>query len=135
MCMDERMVLDSEPVEGEFRGGRRWRTPDEKRRIVEETLKPGASVAAVARLHRINANQVFQWRRQYRPGDLPVAEASAPKLFPVIVSDASEAGLGEEPAQSSGGSIHIEFPGRALVTIEAGVDPALAGAVIERLAR
>ena len=28
-----------------------------------------------------------------------------------------------------------EFPGRALVSVEAGVDPALAAAVIERLAR
>ncbi len=30
----------------------------EKRRIVEETLQPGASVAQVARAHGVNANQV-----------------------------------------------------------------------------
>ncbi len=40
----------------------------EKRRIVEETLQPGASVAKVARAHGVNANQVFAWRRQYRQG-------------------------------------------------------------------
>ena len=37
-----------------------------KRQIVEETLTPGASVARVARAHRVNANQVFGWRRLYR---------------------------------------------------------------------
>ena len=31
----------------------------EKRRIVEETLAPGASVARVAQAHGVNANQVF----------------------------------------------------------------------------
>ena len=37
---------------------------EEKRRIVEETLLPGASVATVARRHDINANLLFSWRRQ-----------------------------------------------------------------------
>jgi transposase-like protein len=42
----------------------------EKRRIVEETLAEGASVARVARAHGINANQVFGWRRLYLAGRL-----------------------------------------------------------------
>ncbi len=45
------------------RGIRRWRSVAEKRRIVELTLVPGASVALVARTHGVNANQVFKWRR------------------------------------------------------------------------
>ncbi len=122
-------------MDGELRGGRRWRTAEEKRRIVEETLKAGASVAAVARRHRINANQVFQWRRQYRAGGFSVAGGKAVKLLPVIVTEPEEAAVPGEPVRSAGSAIHIEFPGRALVTIEAGVDAALAGAVIERLAR
>jgi len=47
---------------------RRRRSVDEKRRIVEKTLEPGASVARVARAHGLNANQVFAWRRQHRQG-------------------------------------------------------------------
>ena len=43
---------------------RRW-SKDEKARIVEETLAPGASVERVARAHGINANQVFSWRPPY----------------------------------------------------------------------
>lgn len=49
-------------------GTRQFRSKQERREIVEETLKPGASVALVARSHGVNANQVFKWRRQYRQG-------------------------------------------------------------------
>lgn len=41
-----------------------------KRRIVEETFVPGASVSIVARRHDANANQVFGWRKQYQQGYL-----------------------------------------------------------------
>ena len=44
---------------------RRRRSIGERRRVVEETLAPGASVARVARAHGINANQVFHWRRLF----------------------------------------------------------------------
>ena len=44
---------------------RQRRSIADKRRIVEETLVEGASVARVARAHGLNANQVFGWRRLY----------------------------------------------------------------------
>jgi len=46
--------------------GRRRRswTRDEKRRIVEESLQEGASIAEVARRHDVNANLLFTWRRK-----------------------------------------------------------------------
>jgi transposase len=134
--MEQSIVKDSGQVGGRGERTRRWRTVEEKRRIVEETLVPGASVAQVARLHGVNANQVFQWRRQYQAGDLAFPDSADPHLLPVIVSDgAEEAAAKEVSAESRCASIHIEFPGRALVTIEAGVDSALAAAVVERLAR
>ena len=46
---------------------RSW-AEEEKRRIVEETLLPGASVATVAQRHAINANLLFSWRRQTNLG-------------------------------------------------------------------
>jgi transposase len=42
---------------------RQHRTVAEKRRIVEETLVEGASVARIARARGVNANQVFYWRK------------------------------------------------------------------------
>jgi len=39
---------------------RRYRGLEEKRRIVEESLAEGTSVALVARTHGVNANLVFK---------------------------------------------------------------------------
>ena len=70
---------------------RRRRSVEEKRRIVEETLEAGASVARVARRHAVNANQLFRWRKKYREGRL----GSQPnKLLPVILSDISRSKSG-----------------------------------------
>src|SRR5712671_4211478 len=66
---------------------RRRRSIEEKRRIVEETLEAGASVARVARRHGVNANQVFYWRKKYREGRLGKKQSS--KLLPVTLSDIS----------------------------------------------
>ncbi len=44
---------------------RRTWTRDEKRRIVDESLAEGASIAEVARRHDLNANELFTWRRQF----------------------------------------------------------------------
>ena len=62
---------------------RQQRTVEEKRRIVEETLIEGASVARVARAHGVNANQVFGWRRLYLAEQL--GGSGAIKLLPVQV--------------------------------------------------
>jgi transposase len=43
---------------------RRLWSDEEKRRIVAETLEPGASVSTIARRHDLNANMLFTWRRQ-----------------------------------------------------------------------
>ena len=47
---------------------RRYLALEEKRRIVEETLVEGASVARIALTHGLNANLVFTWRRLYQKG-------------------------------------------------------------------
>jgi transposase len=63
---------------------RRYLELEQKRRIVEETLVEGASVAQIARLHGVNANLVFNWRRLYRAGQL--GGRGGNKLLPVRVS-------------------------------------------------
>lgn len=111
---------------------RRRRSVAERRRVVEETLEPGASVARVARKYGVNANQVFQWRRLYRAGRLgPVA--GEVKLLPVSVEQEHLVSCDESAA--SGGAIHIELPGQALISVEGRVDAALVRAVLECLRR
>ncbi len=46
---------------------RRW-SDDEKARIAEEALGPGARVAEVARRDGVSASLVFGWRRLARDG-------------------------------------------------------------------
>lgn len=48
------------------KANRRKFSLDIKRRLIEETLKPGALVAQIARAHDINAGLLYKWRRQYR---------------------------------------------------------------------
>lgn len=116
---------------------RRWRSVSEKRQIVQLTLEPGASVAEVARAHGVNANQVFKWRRAFERGEL-IEPCSA--LLPVTVStptepekdDAEEPRADREP---SGGAIHIELPGRAMISVEQGADRSVVRAVLESLQR
>lgn len=59
---------------------KRFRSKEERRKIVEETLKPGASVSLVARAHDVNANQVFKWRKQYQEGRLYLEPTSSTLL-------------------------------------------------------
>jgi transposase-like protein len=49
---------------------REYRSLEENRRIVEETLAEGTSVALVARAHGVNTNLVFNWRKRYRAARL-----------------------------------------------------------------
>jgi len=120
------------------KGVRRYRTDEEKRRMVEGTLASGESVAVMARHYGVNANQLFHWRKQYHAGLLGAAKrdgASDVQLLPVTVSD-------DRPVESEHKvsrlerptcTINIEFPGRALVSVEGQVDPVLVRAVLESL--
>jgi len=112
---------------------RRWRTASEKLAIVQLTLKPGASVAGVARAQGMNANQLFKWRRAFERGELNEACAA---LIPVTVtSPADESREPQAVARRASGAIHIEFPGRALISVESGADAVLLRSILESLRR
>ena len=72
--------------DGDFRPGARRRrswTRDEKRRIVEESLQEGASIAEVARRHELNANLLFTWRRKM--GVEPSVQNAPMPILPVTI--------------------------------------------------
>jgi len=135
---DDLLVSDAIEVgAGGGRAKRIHRTAQEKRRIVEATLVPGASIARVARENGVNANQVFQWRYEHRKGIAWAAGESRTELLPVTVTTDPDNVMMPEaiPVASSLSSIHIELPGRALVSVESGVDPTLVRAVLGSLLR
>ena len=61
-------------------GGRRSRrswSDEDKQRIVDEAVIPGASVADIARRHGVNANLVFNWRKAARAAVVSASDAHA----------------------------------------------------------
>ncbi|MGA9207306.1 MAG: transposase [Terriglobales bacterium] len=69
-------------------GRRRRFSDDDKARVVEETLAPGAIVSHVARRNGLTPQQLFTWRRQARER----AEASkAVSFVPVVLAAAPAA--------------------------------------------
>ncbi len=108
---------------------------EEKRRIVEETLQPGASVARLARTHGVNANQVFAWRRQYRQGLLERGRNATLGLLPIRVVEATSETARSRSAHTqltASGMIHVEFPRRHL-RLTGCVDAEALRVVLEKL--
>lgn len=120
---------------GTGRKRQRRRTKQERREIVEETLKAGASVAVIARAHGVNANQVFAWRKLYREGQLEEEASEAGALIPVTVSEPARATSRRSAVRNRGrGTIDIDL-GHARVRIEGRADPACVRAALEGLTR
>jgi transposase len=116
---------------GTDRRVRRFRSISEKLQIVQLALKPGASVAEVARAHGVNANQVFKWRRAFERGELSELSVA---LVPVTVdSRRDESREIEGAASPATGAIHIELPGRATISVESGADSSLVRSILESL--
>jgi len=110
---------------------RKYRSKEERRRIAEETLAPGASVAVIARAHGVNANQVFQWRKLYHEGRLGSATTST-QLIQVRIADVVSQDM--RPAVSASGAIHIEM-GKVRLRVEGKVDPECLRLILEQLVR
>ena len=118
----------------EGRRVRRWRSISEKRQIVQLTLEPGASVAEVARVHGLNANQVFKWRRAFERGDLSEpCSALLPVTVAHIAPTPSEACTEQQHPSVATGAVHIELPGLAMISIEGGADCSLVRQILESL--
>jgi transposase len=116
---------------------RQRRSLAEKQQIVEETLVPGRSVAAVARAHGINANQIFAWRRLYQSGQLVDRRSratlhSTARLLPVAVMEEPLAPAVAIPSGAAPGAIHIQFP-QAQLRVEGVVDATTLRMVLEYL--
>jgi transposase len=110
---------------GGKRSRRSW-SDEDKRRIVEEAVAPGASVADIARRYGVNANLLFNWRKAARAASSAatavVSDSAAPApaeaqpgatqacaFIPVGVFGSAEDGasalaVGSSPAVTGGAS-------------------------------
>ena len=71
-------------------------------------------------------------------GELSEPATASTSLLPVVVAAPSEgvSGTGEADTKEQSapsGSIHIEFPGRAMISVEQGADPSLLRSILESL--
>jgi len=113
--------------------GRRRRSKQERRRIVEESLREGVSVARLARAHEVNANQIFHWRKLYREGLLADdAEKPASEWLPVRLAEVSPEELRQAHSAQACSAMEIELP-RGRVRIEGAAEPSTLRLVLELL--
>jgi transposase len=116
---------------------RQYRSPEFKRKVVEESLVAGASAARMARAYGVNANQVFKWRQLYRRGQLLAVKPRMPRLLAVRVAEAADAvpplRSGASPAALSG-TMQIELA-RGTVRIRGQADLEALRVALEGLTR
>ena len=124
--MDTNLEAIRTPVR---RGAYRHHLPEFKRAVVEETLRPGASVALIARAHGLNANQVFCWRKLYREGQLGDASSA---MLPVIIEP--KVAADQANSTQASGSLVIES-GRLRLRIEGCPDAETLRVVLAELRR
>jgi transposase len=116
---------------------RRW-SRDDKMRIIEETLAPGAVVTEIARRHGIATSLVFTWRRRAR---LATAAAAGPRLVPVrVAATAAEnvrsiEAVAAVPAHKRRGLIEIELGDGKRINVDESVDAEALGRVLDVLGR
>jgi len=114
------------------KSGRRKRrswTLEEKRRIVDESLEDGASIAEIARLYELNANQLFTWRRQF--GLEPATASDVTTLLPVTIAPEGEV----ETGYGGVGQMEIVLAGGVRIIVWADVQTAALTRVLKALAR
>ena len=135
------VASDMSEVRASDRGTRRrqYRSAEQKRQIVQESLKPGASVAIVARRHGVNANQLFFWRRQYQKGVLELSAEPVPQstLVPITLSqpELPAAPSGEPITSSADARIDIEFAGGRRVSVWGRADLPTLCAILREFCR
>jgi transposase len=131
------------PVQVEILDGverrRRW-SEEEKRRITEESFRPGAKVSDVARKHGVSRSLLFTWRREAGVDALPIV----PRLIPVQVASRITSGaiacepVVQAPSRSrsrKSGLIEIDLGSGKRVRVDANVDADALGRVLDVLGR
>jgi transposase len=110
-------------------GGRRRWSSDDKARIVEESLAPGATVSDVARRHDIRPQQLFGWRRGMR---IPESEPQMTFVPAQVEAPAKAERARPKSARAGRGDIELEIDG-VVVRVCRGAEARTVAAVIKAL--
>ena len=128
-----------EPLNDPFKATKRRHSAAFKRKLVKLTEEAGASVAAIALAHGINANLLFKWRRAQATRPARRKPAAQAVLLPVTMDPLPPASaIIELPAPTptarapAAGIIEIDFGG-ARVRLRGSVDPDSVRCVLQAL--
>ncbi|CAM5407147.1 IS66-like element accessory protein TnpA [Eoetvoesiella caeni] len=105
----------SEKIADSYRNlPRRRFTLEFKRKVVEQLLDSGLTVAEVAREHALHPNQLCRWRNEYRHTEVaPCAETEALCFVPVALTPATRMVDAKTTEQAPQAAVVIPTP-RAL---------------------
>ena len=120
-------------------GGRRRWSVDDKARIVEETLVPGAVVSEVARRYGLSPQQLFGWRRAARRSAEADEGAGTQSFVPAVVEEPMPEPVAKQRkprrtgrAREAAGIIEMEIGG-VTVRVGRGAEAKTVAAVIRAL--
>ena len=123
--MNGSTAAESKPQPGD--AGRRAWSEEERDRIVQASVKKGATVNAVAQLYGVQPWQIYDWRKRVRQAAQPSKTAT---LVPVHVTEPDQA----KTEAKQGCSVIIEAQGTR-ITITGVIDAIVVRTVLECLAR
>jgi transposase len=107
---------------------RRW-SAEEKARVIQETLEPGARVSEVARRWQVCPQQVFAWRHAARRDGAVIprerASSEAASFVPII----ADATVSDPPPPTV---IEVKLAG-AVVQVSCGMDSVLLTSVLRAI--
>jgi transposase len=127
---------------------RRW-SEDEKARVIEESLRPGAQVTDIARRHGVSRALLYSWRRAARCAPISPVAPPAPDFVPVLLSAPEEPQSATATTEiaapdrasrrtpkrrtDGGGEIEVVLPGGARLTLRGRVEGTALRAVLAAL--
>jgi transposase len=91
--------------------GRKHWPDDLKAQIVAESLEPGAVVTDIARRHGCRPQQVHDWRRRARLGQLVLPASTDTLSFVPLVSESSEPAAAEPSVSPEAATVTVELLG------------------------
>ena len=95
-----------------YAGTSRKRWPDDvKAQIAAESLEPGAVVTDVARRHGCRPQQVHDWRRRAKLGQLVLPASAETLSFVPLVSESSSPATAEPSGSAEAAVVTVEFLG------------------------
>ncbi|WP_145144408.1 IS66-like element accessory protein TnpA [Roseomonas gilardii] len=111
---------------------RRTWTPEDRLRIVRETLEPGVVAKVIAERHGISTGLLYTWRKDLLATTM--AGFAAVQVVPEVPAPETEAGMAVQPLSEMSPTAEVVFPSGARLVLRGKIAPGLLREVMDGLA-